>query len=129
MKDDDTWAPNFMAQFTAGITDNIGKLRTASLLAAQSVGSGMNMGSLPSGGNNAMVGVLNQILGALRQQSSQGSIGRSALPGNLGSVTQQFGPVSFNGVQNMQQLYAQLNKLAGYAGEDSQRGATSGLGY
>ena len=131
MKDDDTWAPNFMAQFTAGITDNIGKLRTASLLAAQSVGSGMNMSSpMGSIGSSSLSSALAPTNALLRQLVSQASIGSPAM-GPLGTVNQQFGNVNFNGVgmNNLNQMYQQFNRMAGLAHEASQRGSVSGMGW
>ena len=98
---------------------------------AQAAGGGLAMGggisSATELGGGSTTALLQQILMALRQQQ-QGNIGREATIGGLGAVNQQFGSMNFNGVQNLGQLYAQLNKIGGYGFEDAQRGSTSGMG-
>lgn len=131
----DEWMPHFGDLLSEGMLSNVGKLQHASRQLALAAGSGVSVPSTnglsgASGGNSAaMATLLAQILATMQQQNSATNrVGFSATAAGLSAVTQQFGPMTFNGVGNITQLYRQFNILAGYAQEFANRGATSGLG-
>ncbi|MBF6588929.1 MAG: phage tail tape measure protein [Ktedonobacterales bacterium] len=89
------------------------------------------IGALGVGGaaNGLMTNsLLMQLIQAVQQQAQNAQpLGSSPVLAQLGSVTQQFGSLNVNGVQDLQSLYTALNTLAGYAIENSRRGATAGM--
>lgn len=129
----DEWMPHFGDLLETGMLNNVSKLQAASHKMALAAGSGVavpagSVGSLGGGNQSQLVTVLAQILSTLQQQSTTtGRVGTPATLGGLTAVTQQFGSVNINGVNNPMQLHRQLNMLAGLAQEYADRGAISGL--
>ena len=100
----------------------IGALASGSLYQGGAAGLTGALG----GSNPAVLALLARIAHGVSQN---GQLGPSPLPAQLGSVSQNFGGININGVQNINQLYAQLAALAGLALEDGARGVVGGTGY
>lgn len=139
----DKWAPNLMKMFIDGIRKSQGNLRqvlqeTAQILGGLSQSANVNItgaSNLPATlspgigtsplagiGGNAQTALLAQIV-ALLSHSQQMSIGSTPLSSSTGAVTQNFGNININGVQDLLSLYQQLNALAGLRNEYGLRGA------
>jgi hypothetical protein len=103
-------------------------------------GGGAAGGGLPAGltsslgggvggvGGGSQANVLAQLLEALRGGNRAPQLGTTPVSATTGSVTQNFGGMTFNGVSNVNELYNILNALGGVAQENGLRGATLGLG-
>jgi len=101
--------------------------------------SGGGAGALPPGlssslGGGAGVGggsqaqLLSQLVEALRGGGNRAApLGAPPTSATLGSVTQNFNGMNINGVSNVNEFFNAMNAIAGYAQENSLRGATQGL--
>jgi phage-related protein len=125
--DVDNWMPDFGDKLTKGLQDQIPKLEAASRGIAQTLANvaAPNPATLPQGPNaGAMMG--NEQVVRYLQQIAQNSQRQQVSPptsANLGAVTQNFGNLNFNGVQDPQAFAQIIEKLQGQEVIYSQRGA------
>jgi TP901 family phage tail tape measure protein len=117
-------------QISEGMLSHLPKLQGAinQLTAPITVGISAPALSLPTSanltpatglsGNNLVAQLLTQILAQMQRQ-------QITAPANnqLGTMTQNFGPVNINGVNDIQGLLTQFNQLLGQQAQYSQRGA------
>ncbi|HUY77447.1 MAG TPA: hypothetical protein VMV29_11795, partial [Ktedonobacterales bacterium] len=102
--------------------------------------SGAGAGGLPAGlssslgggaggvGGGSQAQLLSQLVEALRGSNRAAPLGAPPTSATLGTVTQNFsGGMNFNGVSNINEFFNAMNAIAGYAQENSLRGATQGL--
>jgi hypothetical protein len=141
----DEWMPHFGDLLKQGLQDQVGKLRGASFnVAAQIAQAAPSSASLSTynnantflsanANNGPVVQVLMQIAALLQQQNAQqqqaqrANIGGAPLNANLPAVNQYNTFQLGGGATSLQQLYQQLNVLAGRSNEYGARGAPSGL--
>jgi len=129
LHDADQWMPHFGELLATGMTAQVAKLKGASLNVAESMAGPLSLpGQLPQGATASPLATAIAQLSKSLSGSGQTSTGAAPYTPQYGTVVQQFGAVSFNGVQNLNQLYQALNQLAGYAQEAGTRGANSGIG-
>jgi TP901 family phage tail tape measure protein len=144
--DADQWMPNLGKMLVSGLDAQVARIRAASQRMAGAMASGLagagSAGSVPlpagaggafasgggmGGGDSVTHSLLAQLLAEMRSSRAP-QLGAAVTPATLGTVTQNFGGVTMNGVQDINTLYRLMTEMAGQAVENGQRGATVGLG-
>ena len=117
-------------QISQGMLSNLPKLQATIKQLTNPIALSLNQIPPPSlsatagslgGGNNQTNLLLAQMLAAMQVQQRQ--VLSAPASNTLGAVTQQFGNINVHGVNNVNDLFQQLNQLAGQQLQYSQRGA------
>lgn len=137
--DADKWAPNLVHMFSQGLLSAVPEVSAAAQHMARALASPLGGGGAPSGspspvapsayGTNLGGSGVGQLLAQIAANTGRPQLGASPVPSTTGTVTQVFPGANFNGVTDINTLYALLNQMQGMALENGQRGTTLGIGW
>lgn len=141
MAGDDQWMVHFMQNMQQGIEKNRNLVKQAAMGVASDIAVTVpttaniaaSVSTPTDQGSSEHIEVLKQILATLQSQGKGGAIGSQIgynIPSTqLGSVNQQFNNTNNFSINDVANMYSQINQLAGLSNEYASRGAITGVGF